>query len=67
MPTLLSDYNDRRIWNALDVQAASDWINGGAVFIRNKLVTSEYWYTQDSSIVSNELASLFPSFGMQTN
>jgi hypothetical protein len=49
MLTLLNDYGGR-VWNIAPVQAASDWTNGAALFIRNKLVTGEYWYSNDTHI-----------------
>ncbi|KAH6665451.1 hypothetical protein B0J14DRAFT_643685 [Halenospora varia] len=49
MPMLLNDWAGR-VWNIIPNQAQSDWTNGAALFIRSKLVTSEYWYYQNDHI-----------------
>ncbi|KAK6585137.1 hypothetical protein PZA11_001864 [Diplocarpon coronariae] len=49
---LMSNWDATVNWNVINrVVEGSDWLNGGAFFIRNKIVPSQFWYADGSAIV----------------
>jgi hypothetical protein len=47
--TLLNDWNGR-ILDVLPSQATTEWVNGGAYFIKNTNVQSEFWFADGNQI-----------------
>ncbi|KAH6717303.1 hypothetical protein DL95DRAFT_356167 [Leptodontidium sp. 2 PMI_412] len=55
MATLLSDTNGTRTWPIINnIVEGSDWFNGGAFFIRNKLIPDLFWHSDGAAIIASK-------------